>query len=380
MLHCTTGAPTLPARRFLYVIAGLIVLTLAAAFGWNIFQDRLMRTAFVPSVPFTAPSDAGAPDYAAASAWLARPDLPDDPSRFTVAGIARAARPEVAVFYVPPTSYMKRDRWNAPLDDADANQRLGLFASSQASAFNGMGAVWAPRYRQATLGAFLAGNADAAAAIDFAYRDVARAFDAFLAQIPASRPILLAGHSQGSLHLMRLMAEKVAGKPVAKRIVAAYVIGWPVSETADIPAMGLPGCTGPGQAGCVLSWQSYAEPADTHSVQAVYDATPGLTGAPRKGTPMLCVNPLTGAPGTAALPGANRGALVPDAELKGAELKPALVPARCDASGFLLIGAAPEGYSGYVLPGGNFHVFDYALFWANIRADAEARARTFLGR
>lgn len=374
------GVPTLPARRFLYVIAGLIVLTLAAAIGWNLFQDRIMRAAFVPSVAFAPPADATAPDYAQAAAWLARPDLADDPSRFVAPGFRRADQPEVAVFYVPPTSYVKRDRWNAPLDDAETNERLRLFAGSQASAFNGMGAVWAPRYRQATLGAFLTADADAAAAIDFAYRDVAAAFDAFLAQIPPSRPILLAGHSQGSLHLMRLMAEKVAGKPVAKRIVAAYVVGWPVSVTADLPALGLPGCAGPRQPGCVLSWQSFAEPADTHLVTQVYDATNGLTGQPRKGTPMLCVNPLTGAPGTAALRTANRGALVPDARMQNATLEKALVPARCDASGFLLIGQPPKGYGNYVLPGGNFHVFDYALFWANIRADAEARAAAFLGR
>lgn len=374
------GVPTLPARRFLYVIAGLIVLTLAAAIGWNLFQDRIMRAAFVPSAAFMPLPDATAPDYSRPAAWLARPDLPDDPSRFTVAGFRRAEHPQVAIFYIPPTSYLKRDRWNAPLDDADANERLRLFASSQASAFNGMGAVWAPRYRQATLGAFLTTDADARAAIDFAYQDVSRAFDAFLAQIPQSRPILLAGHSQGSLHLMRLMAEKVAGKPIARRIVAAYVVGWPVSTTADLPAMGLPACAGPGQPGCVLSWQSFAEPADTHLVSEVYNSTQGLTGAPRKGTSMLCVNPLTGASGTAALRTANRGALVPDARLRSAELEPALVPARCDSSGFLLIGSPPRGYGNYVLPGGNFHVFDYALFWANIRADAEARAAAFLGR
>jgi hypothetical protein len=33
-----------------------------------------------------------------------------------------------------------------------------------------------------------------------------------------------------------------------------------------------------------------------------------------------------------------------------------------------------------VLPGNNYHVFDYALFWANVRADAEARLRSFAER
>jgi hypothetical protein len=33
-----------------------------------------------------------------------------------------------------------------------------------------------------------------------------------------------------------------------------------------------------------------------------------------------------------------------------------------------------------VLPGNNYHVFDYALFWSNVRADAEARLASFLAR
>jgi len=33
-----------------------------------------------------------------------------------------------------------------------------------------------------------------------------------------------------------------------------------------------------------------------------------------------------------------------------------------------------------VLPGHNYHVYDYALFWANIRADAEARLAGYLAR
>jgi hypothetical protein len=31
------------------------------------------------------------------------------------------------------------------------------------------------------------------------------------------------------------------------------------------------------------------------------------------------------------------------------------------------------------LPGNNYHVYDYALFWANIRADAERRLAAFEG-
>lgn len=370
----------LAARRFLYVIAGLIMLTIAAAIGWNMFQDQLLRVAFVPSAPFSAPPPASAPDYSSPHAWLSRPDLSDDPSRWTPEGIAPGTRPPVAVFYILPTTYLRRDRWNAPYDDMESGERQRLFAMSQASAFNEIGAVWAPRYRQAVIGTFLRQSGDAEKALDFAYGDVERAFAAFLASIPASRPILLAGHSQGSLHLLRLLREQVAGKPVARRVVAAYIAGWPVSVTHDLPALGLPGCERAGQPNCILSWQSFARPADPHQILDIYNASTGFDGQPRRGSPMLCINPLTGAPGSTALASANLGSLVPEGDLGGAVIKRGLVPASCTKEGLLDIGRPPAGYGAYILPGNNYHVFDYAMFWSNIRADAKARTRSFLGQ
>jgi hypothetical protein len=215
------------ARRFLYVIAILIVLVLGIGLTWSLMQDRLLRMALMPKVAFVPLPDTTAPDYAKPEAWIARPDLADDPSRWLPPGFKTGDKEagrhaQAAVFYIAPTTYLDRDHWNAPLDDADANGRLTLFAQSEASAFNHIGPVWGPRYRQATFGAFLAASDPRSArAIDFAYRDVARAFDAFLAAIPAGQPIILAGHSQGALHLLRLLREKIAGKLIAKRIVAA---------------------------------------------------------------------------------------------------------------------------------------------------------------
>ena len=366
------------ARRFLYVVAVLIVLVLLAGLGWALFQDRLMRMAFVPTVPYSAPADATAPDYAKPAAWLARPDLPDDPARFAPPGFAATPNPSAAVFYIAPTTALDRDRWNATLDEAQANYRLDLFARSQASAFNGVGAIWAPRYRQATIGAFLAAtDPRSQRALDFAYHDVVRAFDAFVAAIPADRPIILAGHSQGSLHLLRLLREKVAGTPLARRIVAAYAIGWPISLTADLPALGLPACAEPATTRCIVSWQSFAEPADPRLIEAYFRGTRGYTGAPRQGTRMLCVDPLSGRADDASPATANLGALVPDISLTSVQVVPALVGARCSPQGLLLIGAPPPGYGAYVLPGNNYHVFDYALYWANLRADAARRLAAF---
>ena len=49
-------------------------------------------------------------------------------------------------------------------------------------------------------------NPETEAAMELALSDVEAAFDAFLARRPASRPFILAGHSQGTMHVKRMMA------------------------------------------------------------------------------------------------------------------------------------------------------------------------------
>jgi hypothetical protein len=365
------------ARKFLYGVAILVMLAIGGTFAYRMFGAEILRWSMVPSARF-AEQPAAAPDaYAGADMWLARPDIPNNPARWTPPGMGVPERAEAAVFFIHPTSYLRKNQWNAPLADEEANARAALFLRGQASAFNAMGDVWSPRYRQATFGAFLTTVSDAERALDLAYADVLQAFDSFLTQIDPNRPIVLAGHSQGSLHLTRLLKDRIAGRPLARRIVAAYVVGWPVSRTADLPALGLPECNAADQPGCILAWQSFAEPADPRLVTDTFDATTGFTGASRKDTPLVCTNPITGTPDASAPATANLGTLFPNASLTNATLEPGRVAARCDGRGFLLIGASPPDVGNYVLPGNNYHVYDYSLFWGSVRADAARRLKAW---
>ncbi|WP_445193266.1 DUF3089 domain-containing protein [Sphingomonas sp. Tas61C01] len=367
------------ARKFLYAIVVLVALGIAGLVAYRLYGPEMLRFALVPREAFRSQAAVAPGAYRDARMWIARPDIARNPALWTPAGYAPAKTPGAAVFFVHPTSYVGRDHWNAALTDAETNARADIFLRGQASAFNDVGQVWAPRYRQATFGAFLTSAEDANRALALAYTDVLAAFDAFVAQVDPGRPIILAGHSQGALHLTRLLRERIAGKPIARRIVAAYVVGWPVSRANDLVAMGLPECTRADQAGCLLSWQSFAEPADPTQILSVYDATKGFDGRPRKDQPMICTNPLTGTPGATAPAAANLGTLYPAADLATADIRPGTVPAKCDRRGFLLIGAAPD-LGSYVLPGNNYHVYDYSLFWANVRADAARRLAAFTKR
>jgi hypothetical protein len=376
------------ARRFLMLIFILILIFVGGALALYQWGGEMLLKSATPRGHFVAAEAGSGPDYAKADSWIARPDIKGNPSTWAperylnvpanAANYMGQLPPPVraAAFYIHPTTYLERDGWNAPLNDKVSQDRAVLFVRSQASVFNDVADVWAPKYRQAAYGAFLLKSEDAHKALNLAYGDVARAFDEFLRRNPDG-PIILAAHSQGSLHLLRLLAERKG--QLQERLVAAYVVGWPVGVRSDLPATGLGACTRQDEAGCLLSWQSFAEPANMSLITDAWVGTEGLTGAERRRDEMLCVNPVTGVKDGVSIPDDNPGTLVPTADLSDASLAEGQVGSRCD-KGFLLIDGQIPALGPYVLPGNNYHVYDYALFWGSIRADAERRLAAWRAR
>jgi hypothetical protein len=359
------------ARRFLIAVFILTLLVVAAGFAIYQWGGNVLLKQATPRGHFEAAKAGGGPDYTRADAWISRPGLTNDPSQWLPGGAASSGRGDAAIFYVHPTTYLERDRWNAPLHpDEQTEGRTRLFVQSQASAFNGAGEVWAPRYRQAAYGAFLLKGTDADRAMDLAYGDVAAAFDEFLKEVPKDRPIILAAHSQGSLHLARLLTDRRG--QLKGRLVAAYVVGWPLSDAADLQAMGLRACGHPEETGCVLSWLTFSEPANPDLILDAWAGSRGATGVRRTRKDIVCVNPITGRSGTAAPPQANPGTLVPSADLASGSLVAGRVGARC-AVGLLYLSGEVPPLGPFVLPGNNYPLYDSALFWGAIRRDAERR-------
>lgn len=377
------------ARKFLYLVALLTVLLIATLFALRIWSRELTEFAFVPRTDFVEQSALRPNAYDDPAMWFSRPGMngDDDPSRWQPKdgtnitppdppddGMAKL--PPFAVFFVHPTSFLDRSKWNAPLDDGEAQDRARIFLQGMASPFASATEIWAPRYRQATFGAFLTDSPEASMALEAAYRDITQAFDYFIQSIPKDEPIILAGHSQGALHITRLLHDKVAGTPLAARVIAAYPVGWPISVEHDLPSIGLPACTATDQPGCLMSWLSFAEPADPGMVMDRYATSLGFDGFPRGDSTILCVNPLTGGASAGAGSDRNIGTLVPDVALKHGKIIPHMVPARCDERGLLMIGDPPD-MGPYVLPGNNYHVYDIPLFWKNVQADVANRARAW---
>ncbi len=371
------------ARRFLGCVFLLTILAVIGAFLFYQFGASFLVKQATPQGHFQAPppGDSG-PDYTSNANWLAKPGADSSLAEWRPDQADGAPAPppilrprDAATFYIHPTTYLERNRWNAALvPDATSEGRTRTFVRSQASAFNDVSDIWAPRYRQAAFGAFLLKSEDASQALDLAYRDVLKAFDTFLGAQPADKPLILAGHSQGALHLSRLLADR---RDVLKdRLVAAYVVGWPLSSNADLPLMGRTACASPDETGCILSWQSFAEPANPALVMDSWIGTKAANGVKRQRRDMVCVNPITGTAGGAAPAMSNLGTLRPSADYSTATLATAQVGAMCD-DGLLLVGGNLPTAGGFVLPGNNYHPFDFALFWGSIRADVARRLAAF---
>lgn len=419
----TRGCGQLVARKFLYLISAVVVLILVGAIALAIWSRQATEIAFVPRGEFVEQPPLAANAYNDPAMWYSRPGIgTTDPARYepaiaetTADPASRSPSPEnpaaerslpsdslevetsrtgdaaraneappFAVFFVHPTSYIplaltEAASWNAAPGDRVAEDRARLFIKGMASAFNRADEIWAPKYRQAVAGAFLTDRPEAQRAIDAAYADVREAYQVFLASVPADRPIVLAGHSQGSLHILRLLRDEIAGRPAEARVAAVYAVGWPISIERDLPALRLPACAVPAQAGCIAAWSSFAEPADPDLLLSRYSRTPAFDGQPRGDGPILCVNPLTGSLNGTAPASANLGTLVPRDDFSGGDLVPGAVPARCDEQGLLLVGDPPRMGQG-VLPGNNYHVYDIPLFWKNLQGDVVRRVSAWMAR
>lgn len=199
-------------------------------------------------------------DYFNMSYWAAHP-FKNNPSDSLPKSLKNKFRDTVAdVFFIHPTTFTEKSNngrvWNAFLNDADLNLKTDYTSILyQASVFNADCRVFAPRYRQAHIYSFFTADKKAAqTALDTAYADIKKAFETYLFHHNQGRPIIIAAHSQGTVHAARLLKEYFEAKPLYKQLVCAYLIGMPVPETYFTT---LQPCTDSSQTGCFVTWRTF---------------------------------------------------------------------------------------------------------------------------
>ncbi|TGK22829.1 DUF3089 domain-containing protein [Leptospira stimsonii] len=299
------------------------------------------------------------PDYSLLKSWSALPQTKDDadkvPSESTLQD--NQSQAPVDVFFVHPTTFYGRD-WNASLEDERVNERTDESTiRQQASVFNCCAKIYAPRYRQATLYSFL-DSENGKLSLELAYQDVLKSFETYLKEWNAGRPFIIASHSQGTYHAIRLLREKIDNAPLKSQLVVAYLLGGavPIDSYKNIPI-----CSNRTQTGCFVSWRTYGEKAEV-----------GKLPHDLKG-PYVCVNPLSWrADETIAVADLHAGGV----NGKFKTIEPKLCDAKCTDGVLRISKPKAEGFSSWF--GENYHVLDYGIFYQNIRNNLSERIEAFL--
>ncbi|MDH3624529.1 MAG: DUF3089 domain-containing protein [Myxococcales bacterium] len=375
------------------------------ALGWLSFATRLR-----PKTEFGDRTPPPAPDYSDRSQWAVHPEAPNK-SDFKPLGRDARDRPTACgadVFFIHPTSYFGARYWNAPLDHAHANELVDeLIIPGQASVFNDGCRIVAPRYRQATFYSFLRGTKSGRAALELAYTDVLDAFEHYLRHWNQGRPFFIGSHSQGTVHAMRLLKERIDGTDLAERTVAAYAIGFRFPQ--DQFENGYFKSFHPSRSAidtrCIVAWDTYSdEGGPSHWIDRaeVWYANSNGTGTwvRRAHKRPVATNPLSWTNDTRAVAAsANKGAVhVVLSDPRGVRWKgfggenpiglrahslsaPHVgeVSATLREDGFLYVSwPITKAFTTAIMPGGNFHNYDYGLFYMNMRENVRQRLDVYL--
>jgi DUF3089 family protein len=372
-------------RTFLKLVAAVVVLLVVAAAAIYYTGNVLTVLAFIgePRHGWDPALKAPPPDYANDSSWAA---LPGKPSLADLVPAGVAASPkekQVDVFFIHPTGYLHGADWNSPLDpNSKTEENTKWMMANQASAFNGCCAIYAPRYREATIFVYVARPSTDLynKAMDLAYGDVDRAFTYFLEHYSRGRPFIIASHSQGTYHAFRLIRERIDGTPLASRMIAAYTLGGSITDKDVAGLKTVHACASETDLHCIVHWRTYGE---------------GATLPPDAIGKTLCTNPLTWQrDGSRAPASLHKGGVPPSGRFqidslfpdvaRGIVFAPLKAPVKAwttaECRGGLLFVADQKGgqFDGADLGGKNYHGLDYPLFAMDIRENAEARVGAYL--
>lgn len=336
-----------------------------------------------PDKPFDSKDAVKQLDYSKNSSWAAMPFIEDEADLFPKGeeSIDQTKAP-VDVFFVHPTGYLKGDHWTDPLDKQSATkENTQWMMANQASAFNGCCSIYAPHYRQASIYSYFGSDELREEIHAFVYQDVKKAFTYFIESFNNDRPFIIASHSQGTHHSIRLLAEEIDDSELYSRFVGAYIIGGMISKDWLNKMKDIGVCDSADQLGCLVHW-------DTMNLAYIDKEMPLYQGN-------ICVNPITWT---------NEGPMSDLVEAKGAvhisgdfalefsgsdapkntvfnELESPIaqyVQAQCKQGALFASDQSGTRFQGFAGSKLNYHGLDFALFYLDIRENAKLKVKTYL--
>ena len=268
------------------------------------------------------------------------------------------------LFFVCPTVDMGRDgNFVADIENEKYRSSFVGATNMELGIYNGNATVYAPYYRQATFPVYNLPEEEREVYLDFAYEDVKNAFIFYADNTSPSRPLILVGFSQGADLVIRLMKDLFDEPEYQRRLVAAYAIGWKLTEdeVKEYPHLLL--AQGETDTGVIVAFNSEA-PEVTSSL---------MVGENEK---TYAINPLNWkTTSEVADKSLNVGACFTDYSGEIKEEIPAFTGAYLDETrGTLKVtDVDKEAYSSSLFDEGVYHLYDYQFFFRNLEENVKTR-------
>ena len=306
-----------------------------------------------------ASSDEEAPvDYADADNWYQIPEITKD----------------VDTFYIYPTLYddsIEGALDFAPIDDPTMREKVEDVYQSQACVFEESTNVFVPFYRQANLSIEVEAGKEGdmeTALLTKPRTDIFAALDYYFENQNEGRPFIIAGHSQGAA--MTKLALKEYFKEHTDyyaQMVAAYVIGFSVTEKELEENPHLHFAEGEEDTGVIVSWNTEGKDNKDAFNLVVMDGG-------------VCINPLNWKrDDTYASAEENKGSLVKNEDTGEYEIQDVGADAQIDPERGVVICNSdfPYIFMDDVFGPASFHNGDYALYFENLKENVAKRITAF---
>jgi hypothetical protein len=206
-------------------------------------------------------------------------------------GYEAAENAPVDCFYLYPT----QSNQTTPNSDLSKDPEIRAVAINQARQFSRVCDVYAPMYRQYTFNPPTISDE----VRDIAYNSALGAWNDYMDNYNNGRGVVVIGHSQGTSHMARLLAEEVDDKPaVRNRIISAILPGAnvyvPKGEVVGGQFQNIPACESGDQTGCVIAYSMFTQKPNPGAAFGWVDEGYWINPAPRPDKDLfevLCVNP-----------------------------------------------------------------------------------------
>ncbi|HJJ47863.1 MAG TPA: DUF3089 domain-containing protein [Methanocorpusculum sp.] len=265
-----------------------------------------------------------------------------------------------------------------PIDDAGMRANAHKQYVDDGSQFEGITDVYAPYYRQVSPQVLAGCTADEFANLvgTIPKQDAFAALDYYFehANKGGERPFILAAYSQGSFTTRYILAEYMKEHPeYYKNMVAAYVIGCPVTKEYIAANPHLKAATGETDTGVIVSW-TVEEPGATVTDNFVWDEN------------MYVINPLNWKTDeTYAGVSENKGSMITNED--GTQtLGTGLADAQLDLKRNVVVCTTVKSlFAGnelmdYILGTKSLHLKECSLYYMNMHENAEKRIAAFLNQ